>query len=133
MPSTTPALSSTSAGARYLNRDRRLAELRQMAVRAVGRMPEIRRIVLFGSLAKGDATPRSDADLLVEVAKSAHDQPRDRIPELLGVLSPLPCPLDLFVYTSREIENLRADRSPLLREVDENGIRLTGPGEASAA
>lgn len=133
MPSTTPGSSSSSAGARYLDRERRLAELREMAVRAIARMPEIRRLVLFGSLATGGATPRSDADVMVEVAKSAHDQPRDRIPEVLGALSPLPCPLDLFVYTSEEIEHLRAGGSALLREVEEHGIELTDSGEASAA
>lgn len=55
------------------------------------------------------------ADLLVEISES-DDRPRDRIPGLLDALAPLPCPIDLFVYTTGELEELRSEGSPLLRE-----------------
>jgi predicted nucleotidyltransferase len=67
-------------------------------------MPSIRRVVLFGSLASGIPTPRSDADLLIVLEASPHDAPRDRVPEVLEALAPLPCPVDLFVLTAAELE-----------------------------
>ncbi|MBI2963850.1 MAG: nucleotidyltransferase domain-containing protein [Deltaproteobacteria bacterium] len=81
-------------------------------------------MLLFGSLTRGTPTPRSDADLLVEVAASVHPTPRDRIPDVLRALSPLPCPVDLFVFTSAEVERLREDGSPLVRVALEEGVDL---------
>ena len=104
--------SSSSAGAVYLDRAARIEELRAAARRAVIRLSRVRRIILFGSLVAGIPTPRSDADLLVVVSDSPHCEPRDRVPELLRALSPLPCPLDLHVLTeeSWNAGNVRATR-----------------------
>ena len=119
-----PAFSSSSAGAIYLNKAERIEAIRRAARRAADRAPSIRRVILFGSLVTGIPTPRSDADLLVEVTESVHSEPRDRIPELLGSFLPLPCPLDLFVLTSEEIERFREAPPPLLRIALESGIDL---------
>ncbi len=87
-------------------------------------MPSIRRIVLFGSLAGGVPTPSSDADLLVVVESSRFEAPRDRIPEMLGALSPLPCPVDLFILTAAEMDQcVRAD-SPTVRVALAQGLEL---------
>jgi predicted nucleotidyltransferase len=91
------------------------------------RLPSIRRAVLFGSLDRGIPTPRSDADLMIELASSPLPEPRDRIPEMLRVLSPLPCPVDLFVLTSREVEEHTRENTPLLREILAHGIDLLEP------
>jgi predicted nucleotidyltransferase len=119
-----PARSSNSAGATYLDREGRLRDLREMARRAADKMPEIRRIILFGSMINGTPTPRSDADLLIEVESSAHDNPRDRTADVLRALSPLVCPLDAFVYTSQELRGLVDDRSPLVVTALRDGINL---------
>jgi predicted nucleotidyltransferase len=124
MLSPTRPPSRTSSGAVYLDRASRILALREAAERAAARLPEVRRIVLFGSIAQGTATPRSDADLLVEVAWSAHGSPRDRVPSVLDALSPLPCPIDLFVFASAELAAMRTDGSPLIRTIDERGIDL---------
>jgi predicted nucleotidyltransferase len=116
--------SSSSAGATYLDRRRRVDDLRQAARRAQARLPSIRRIILFGSLAAGTPTPHSDADLLVVVASSEHRQMRDRLPGMLQALSPLPCMVDLFVLTSQELEAARGDNAPLVREALAKGIDL---------
>jgi len=79
---------------------------------------------LFGSLVSGIATPRSDADLLVVLTASEHAEPRDRVPEVLRALIPLPCPVDLFVLTAEEfVRHARGDH-PLLREVLRHGRDL---------
>ena len=119
-----PRASSTSVGATYLDRAERVARLREAARRAAERLPSIRRVVLFGSLVAGIPTPRSDADLLVILDSSPHREPRDRVPGLLLVLSPLPCPVDLFVLTAAEVERAAEQGSPLLRVALATGADL---------
>jgi predicted nucleotidyltransferase len=116
--------SSNSAGATYLNREERIEALRAAARRAANRMPAVRRVILFGSHARGIPTPRSDADLLVVVETSPHPEPRDRVPEALNAMRPLPCPLDLFVLTAAEFEMREREGDPLLREVLAGGLDL---------
>ena len=108
-----PEASRSSAGATYLNRVERLDDLRRAARRAAERVPGIRRVILFGSLVSGIPTPRSDADIVIEVATSPHAEPRDRIPEMLRAFRPLPCPLDLFVFTTEEIARFGEEPSVL--------------------
>ena len=119
-----PPSSSTSAGATYLDKARRIDELRQAAGRALSQLPSVRRMILFGSLVAGTPTPRSDADILVVVDTSPHAQSRDRVPDLLRTMSPLPCPVDLFIVTKDEFERAREEGAPLVREAIANGIDL---------
>jgi predicted nucleotidyltransferase len=116
--------SSSSAGAVYLDRERRIEELRAGARRLADKMPGTQRVVLFGSLVAGIPTPRSDADLLVVVDTSVHREPRDRVPEVLRALRPLPCPVDVFVLTAQELERHASDGDPLLREALGHGRDL---------
>lgn len=119
-----PQPSSRSAGATYLDRDGRIALLRESAQRARSRLPAIDRMILFGSLVRGVPTPRSDADILVILWSSDIDQPRDRVPEVLAAMSPLPCPVDLFVWTADELGRAHRASMPLAREAMEHGLDL---------
>jgi predicted nucleotidyltransferase len=92
--------------------------------RAQARLPLVRRAILFGSLATGTPTPRSDADILIVVASSPHARAADRLPEMLEAMSPLPCPIDLFVYTTGEFERALREQSPLVREAVAGGLDL---------
>jgi predicted nucleotidyltransferase len=112
------------AGATYLDRAERLAQVREAARRAARRMGTIRRIVLFGSLVHGIPTPGSDADLLIIVDSSPHDEPRDRVRDLLQALTPLPCPVDLFVLTGAEVEQSRERGGALVRTALSTGMDL---------
>jgi predicted nucleotidyltransferase len=117
--------SSSFAGAIYLDREERLAELTEMAKRAADRLSSIRRVILFGSMVTGIPTPRSDADILVVVESISARNPADRVPEVLEAMRPLPCPIDLFVYTTDEIESLaREDGSAVVRLALEHGRDL---------
>jgi len=98
--------------------------VRQAARRAASRLPSIRRIILFGSLTGGVPTPRSDADLLIVVDTSEHAHARDRAPAMLAALTPLPCPLDLFVLTAEEVERAQRESDPFVREALAAGLDL---------
>ena len=88
--------------------------------------PEIEEVHLFGSLARGDMTPRSDADLLV-ILREASDPPRDRIPRYLPDHTPVP--VDVFPFTRAEIEARRREGDRFLTRVFTEAIRLYPPAE----
>ena len=85
-----PKRSSLSAGATYLDKEERIEQLRQAAVRAQKRAPEIKRVILFGSIVTGIPSPRSDADLLIVVEASPHRHSRDRFAGSASRTSPTP-------------------------------------------
>ena len=75
----------------------------------IGIASHAQNVVLFGSYARGDAREESDVDLLI-IAES--DLPRfKRSCELYKLFRPYPFPMDLIVYTPKEIE--KGKRSPV--------------------
>jgi predicted nucleotidyltransferase len=64
-----------------------------------------RRIILFGSRARGQAQADSDWDILV-IADSNLPRHRRAAP-LYGALSDIPVPVDILVYTPEEVEEWR--------------------------
>lgn len=71
------------------------------AIRTLAADAAARRIVRFGSYARGDATDDSDLDLLViedEVPNRAREMVR-----LRRLLRPLRVPADVLVYSSDEV------------------------------
>jgi hypothetical protein len=69
-------------------------------------------------------TPRSDADVLVVLRGEGQEAPRERVPRLLAALSPLPCPVDLFVMTEGEFDRAQREPVPLVREALAHGLDL---------
>ena len=70
--------------------------------------PEIKKVIWFGSWAKGLPAPGSDVDLCLILSSS--DKPfRERIPVYLPV--GFPVGIDLFPYTIAEFEELK-QKSP---------------------
>ena len=92
------------------------ARIDDKLLRGGARMPSIRRLILFGSLASGSATPRSDADILAIVDSSPHVAARPRVPDLLAAMSPVPGPVDPLVLTQAEFDRAQTDGTPLVRE-----------------
>jgi uncharacterized protein len=74
------------------------------ALRAYGselsERPEIRKVVLIGSLARDDWSARSDADVIV-IVDDAAERFQDRSPSYAPSRS-LGVPADIFVYTDDE-------------------------------
>jgi predicted nucleotidyltransferase len=95
-------------------------------LKAVGREikvahPEVKKILLFGSLARNNGVPGSDADLLMILSFS--DKPfLERIPEYLP--SKLPVAIDVFPYTQKEINNMLAEGNTFIKRAMEEGIEL---------
>ncbi|MFO8240414.1 MAG: nucleotidyltransferase domain-containing protein [Dissulfuribacterales bacterium] len=83
--------------------------------------PEIERVLLFGSLARGEAAPGSDADLLL-VLSSAADPFLNRIPKYIPM--GLPIGVDVFPYTQEEISRMLADGNLFLRRALDEGVAL---------
>jgi predicted nucleotidyltransferase len=81
-------------------------------------------MLLFGSLQTGGATPRSDADILVVLDRSEYAHPRERIPDILRALAPLPCPVDLFVLTAAELDRALREHDPVAHLALGSGLDL---------
>jgi len=60
-----------------------------------------RRIILFGSRARGDQRGDSDLDLFIEMESELH--PVRRRTQIRALFWPPPCAMDLLVYTPREV------------------------------
>ena len=101
-PSFVRKRSSGSVTVFWLERERLLEALRT-AARGIGSQdPNVLKIVLFGSLAEGRATPKSDADILV-VLKRSQKPFTERIPEWLEKFD-IGFPVDVFPYTVDELD-----------------------------
>ena len=76
---------------------------------------------LFGSLARGDAVPGSDADLLV-ILRESQDRFLDRSvryqPEHCGI------GVDVLAYTRSELATMQQDETGLVRQAQREGTCL---------
>jgi predicted nucleotidyltransferase len=97
-------------------------KLKAVAERVARDRSEVTRIMLFGSLSQGTATPGSDADILVVVKETAArivDRPLPYLPFFVEV----GVGVDVFVYTEAEVA---ADEIPLLKNALSAGESLFG-------
>ena len=78
-----------------------------------------RRIVLFGSRARGEAGPDSDVDLMVEMESDL--PPRARRLTVDRVFGLRDWPMDLLVYTPEEVADSRDVVGTLLYSIEREG------------
>ena len=97
-------------------------ELIDDVVRRIVQRFDPERIVLFGSHARGDATPESDIDLFVEMKTNL--RPVLRAYEIQRFFGLRAWGLDVFVYTPDEVKNCRGRIGDLLSYVDAEGKLL---------
>lgn len=91
---------------RFLDREAIFAVLKERACNLFASRPDILEVSLFGSLARGNHAPGSDADIFILLK----DDPRrmiDRIPEFLDYFSGIGVPVEVFPYTAEEIEQMK--------------------------
>ncbi len=78
-----------------------------------------KRIVLFGSHARGDAGSNSDLDVFIEMQTSR--RPPERAIEVSAAFGLRPWPLDVVVYTPEEVQRLRGVSGTLLSVIEKKG------------
>ena len=78
-----------------------------------------RRIVLFGSRARGDAGPQSDVDIMVEMESDLR-APR-RAMEIDKLFRGRRWAMDVFVYTPDEVRERRHVVGTLVHEIETEG------------
>lgn len=110
----------------FLNRDRAIAELREAAQRLLVYDQRVLAVGLFGSLARGQALPSSDADVLVVLRE--HPQVRwfDRIAEYADAFAGTSLPVEPFAHTYDELQRMRAQHSSFLHAILRDLIPLGG-------
>lgn len=101
-----------------LDRDRVLAALQRWAREELARQPEVRSATLIGSLARGDHSARSDADVVLLVDE-ARGQGSSRGAAYLP-RQPVGIPLDILVFTAPEMSAC----SPAFRDEVRRGVPL---------
>ncbi|MCX7750170.1 MAG: nucleotidyltransferase domain-containing protein [Candidatus Bipolaricaulota bacterium] len=84
---------------------RRLDRALELAVSRLASLPEVERVILFGSYARGRRDLATDLDLLVVMR--TEEGFLDRLGRLYGLLAGIGVDLDLLAYTPREIEENR--------------------------
>ncbi len=80
-------------------------------------------IYLFGSLAKGEAVPGSDADILV-VLKRSDKRIIDRATDFMDFFKNAGIGVDIFSYTEKEINKFKKEQNHLIVEMLAHWIRL---------
>ena len=81
-----------------------------------------KRIVLFGSHARGEAKPDSDVDIFIEMETDA--RPPDRAVEVSSAFGLRPWSMDVVVYTPEEVARLRGIHGTLLSLIEAEGKLL---------
>ena len=78
-----------------------------------------RRIVMFGSRARGDTRTDSDLDLMVEMETA--DPPAQRARVIDALFGLRRWAMDLVVYTPVEVQEQRQYRNSLIRAIEAEG------------
>jgi predicted nucleotidyltransferase len=120
---------SSSAKPRFAHKRDILDIARQAALRIRWEHPEVLRVILFGSFARGDYGTRSDLDLLIVLSHSSQSQ-HERLGDFLRCAPKYPA--DMLVLTEAELESRLADGDLFLRRALSEGIVLS-PESAETA
>lgn len=119
--------SSDSVEIEYFPDHRVWEELRVFAARLRQQHPEIEKVLVFGSLVRGDCVPGSDVDLLVVLRESTVPF-LDRIPRYMP--SHFPVGVDVFPYTREELERMLSEGNTFIQEVLAEAREVTNEGES---
>ena len=100
-----------------------IGRLRERALDVLERRPDVLEVRLFGSLARGEAGPGSDADLFVVVRDGAVPF-LDRLPPLARSFSGVGIGCDVIAFTESEARASKARRDTFARAVFDEGLPL---------
>ncbi len=112
-------ISSPSVRVFWLDQNQVRSCLQQAVKRMVENHPEIEEVWLFGSLARGDAVPGSDADLMVLLSESPLsflERPLTYQLDFCGIGT------DVLVYTRAELNRMQSAGNHFFQTVRSEGI-----------
>nr|MDO8134025.1 nucleotidyltransferase domain-containing protein [Candidatus Njordarchaeum guaymaensis] len=126
-------LFETEKREKFFKENRRLAWiLEDLTKKASDFVPEVQSVVLFGSMARGEATQRSDIDVLVIVPdydEQKFKQLMDSIDNLAREVSGIhPTRLAAVVMSMKDFEQGLRDKKRFAADVLKDGIVLFGEG-----
>lgn len=98
------------------------ADLIAYVARTIAERFRPRRVILFGSQARGEAGPESDLDLFVEMETPL--PPPERAVAVGAAFGLHPWPMDIVVYTPEEVAQLRDVIGTLLYTIEREGTVL---------
>lgn len=110
----------------YRDKDGIIQSLKECAMEAIEKSGDIKEIILFGSIARGDYGLYSDADVLIIVNESKYRRYFDRIPEFLDYFLDSKVPVDIFPYTVDEVERMKKSGNALITRALQEGVVLVG-------
>lgn len=90
------------------------------AVRQIVHVGRPRRVILFGSAARGETTVNSDADFLVVTAEDVSSPRRESV-RIRRALRGLPMPMDILVISERRLRVLADQPGLIYREALRHG------------
>lgn len=106
----------------FLDRHEVLRALREMALDLPRTHPELESVILFGSLARGEGVPGSDADLLLILDNC--DLPWMERLMRYAVSSVAGVAVEVFPYTRTEIGRMEAEGNWFIRQALREGVVL---------
>ena len=125
-PSAVQRRSCGSVRIAFLDRDRALAELEGAARRLLARDDRVLAVGLFGSLARRQALPGSDADVLIVLKEHSQARWFDRIAEYADAFADTSLPVEPFAYTCAELNRMIVAQSGFIRTILREVIPLGG-------
>lgn len=105
-----------------LDREAAIKALRDSASRLKAVCPEVQEVRLFGSLARGDHTGTSDADILLILSQSPLN-PVERLKRYLPFFD-LALAVDVLPFTESEMAGSRVDKAGALHSLLEESVLL---------
>jgi predicted nucleotidyltransferase len=94
------------------------AAIREAVERIATRFHPLK-VILYGSRARGEGGPDSDADLLVVMP--VNGSKRQQAVQMDLALEGIPIPIDLIVVTPEELEKYRETNGSIIREAMREG------------
>jgi len=109
----------------FLDKNQAIAELKERSQELLYRDMRVLSVGLFGSLARGQALPSSDADVLIVLRSHPKSRWFDRIPEYHEAFRGTALPVEMFPYTLEEMTRLHS-HSNFIRKALQELIILAG-------
>lgn len=120
--------SSDSVKIISIDREQALARLRQIAAQMCLR-PEVAEVRLFGSLARGDQTGTSDADILIVLQRQSKPDYTQQVRSYSRYFD-LPIGVDLLLLTQAEITCRLQENEAWMQRVWQESLLLYPPSDS---